>query len=29
MATLPDSARQVIEAGKLATLVTLNRDGSP
>ena len=29
MATIPDSARQVIEAGKLATLITLNSDGSP
>lgn len=29
MTTFPDSARQLIEAGKLASLVTLNGDGSP
>jgi len=29
MPAIPDSVRSVIEAGKLATLVTLNRDGSP
>jgi PPOX class probable F420-dependent enzyme len=29
MATLNDAARQVIEAGALAHLVTLNDDGSP
>ena len=29
MTTIPDSARQVIESGRLAHLVTLNRDGSP
>src|SRR5919206_3292872 len=29
MATLPDSARDLIESGALAHLVTLNRDGSP
>jgi PPOX class probable F420-dependent enzyme len=29
MAALPDSARELIEAGALAHLVTLNRDGSP
>lgn len=29
MATLPDSARELIESGALAHLVTLNRDGSP
>jgi PPOX class probable F420-dependent enzyme len=29
MPIIPHSARQVIEAGKLATMVTLNRDGSP
>ncbi len=27
--TLPDSARELIESGALAHLVTLNRDGSP
>jgi PPOX class probable F420-dependent enzyme len=26
---LPDSAREMIESGRLAHLVTLNRDGSP
>ena len=26
---LPESARELIEAGRLAHLVTLNRDGSP
>ena len=29
MAKLPDSARELIESGVLAHLVTLNRDGSP
>jgi PPOX class probable F420-dependent enzyme len=29
MAALPDSARELIEAGALAHLVTINRDGSP
>ncbi len=29
MATLPDSARELIESGALAHLVTLNADGSP
>ena len=29
VAALPDSARDLVEAGTLATLVTLNRDGSP
>ena len=29
MAEIPDSVREVIEAGKLAHLVTLNKDGSP
>ena len=29
MARLPDSARELIESGALAHLVTLNRDGSP
>jgi PPOX class probable F420-dependent enzyme len=29
MATLPDSARELIESGSLAHLVTLNRDGTP
>jgi PPOX class probable F420-dependent enzyme len=29
MATLPESARELIESGSLAHLVTLNRDGSP
>jgi PPOX class probable F420-dependent enzyme len=29
MAPIPESARKVIEAGRLAHLVTLNRDGSP
>jgi PPOX class probable F420-dependent enzyme len=29
MSTIPDSARRVIEAGKLATLITLNPDGGP
>ena len=29
MTAIPDSVRQVIEAGRLATLVTLNPDGSP
>jgi PPOX class probable F420-dependent enzyme len=29
MAALPDSARELIEGGALAHLVTLNRDGSP
>jgi PPOX class probable F420-dependent enzyme len=29
MAVLPDSARELIESGALAHLVTLNRDGSP
>jgi PPOX class probable F420-dependent enzyme len=29
VATLPDSARQVIESAALAHLVTLNKDGSP
>jgi PPOX class probable F420-dependent enzyme len=29
MATIPESARAVIESGRLAHLVTLNRDGSP
>jgi PPOX class probable F420-dependent enzyme len=29
MARIPDSVRQVIESGKLAHLVTLNKDGSP
>jgi len=29
MATLPDSARELIESGALAHLVTLNPDGSP
>lgn len=29
MATLPESARELIESGALAHLVTLNRDGSP
>lgn len=29
MAALPDSARELIESGALAHLVTLNRDGSP
>jgi len=29
MTAIPDSVRSVIEAGRLATLVTLNRDGSP
>jgi PPOX class probable F420-dependent enzyme len=29
MAAIPDSVRQVIESGRLAHLVTLNRDGSP
>ena len=28
MVTIPDSARQVIESGRLAHLVTLNRDGT-
>ena len=27
--SLPDSARAMIESGRLAHLVTLNRDGSP
>jgi len=27
--TLPDSARELIESGALAHLVTMNRDGSP
>lgn len=29
MATIPDGVRAVIESGRLAHLVTLNRDGSP
>src|SRR5213595_1500402 len=29
MAVLPESARELIESGALAHLVTLNRDGSP
>ena len=29
MAVLPDSAREVVESGALANLVTLNPDGSP
>jgi PPOX class probable F420-dependent enzyme len=29
MVAIPESARQVIEAGRLAHLVTLNADGSP
>ena len=29
MATLPDNARELIESGALAHLVTLNRDGTP
>jgi PPOX class probable F420-dependent enzyme len=29
VAALPDSARELIESGALAHLVTLNRDGSP
>ena len=29
MVTIPDSARQVIESGRLAHLVTLNQDGTP
>jgi PPOX class probable F420-dependent enzyme len=29
MAALPDSARELIEAGALAHLATINRDGSP
>jgi PPOX class probable F420-dependent enzyme len=29
VATLPNSARELIESGPLAHLVTLNRDGSP
>src|SRR5712691_3843533 len=29
MATLPESARALVESGALAHLVTLNRDGSP
>ena len=29
MAALPDSAREVVESGALANLVTLNPDGSP
>jgi PPOX class probable F420-dependent enzyme len=29
VATLPNSARELIESGALAHLVTLNRDGSP
>ena len=29
MATLPDSARELIESGALAHLVTLNADGAP
>jgi PPOX class probable F420-dependent enzyme len=29
VATLPESARELIESGALAHLVTLNRDGSP
>jgi PPOX class probable F420-dependent enzyme len=29
MATIPDSAREVISTGKLGHMVTLNRDGSP
>jgi PPOX class probable F420-dependent enzyme len=29
MATLPESARDLIESGRLAHLVTLNADGSP
>jgi PPOX class probable F420-dependent enzyme len=29
VATLPDSARELIESGALAHLVTLNADGSP
>jgi PPOX class probable F420-dependent enzyme len=29
VATLPQSARELIESGALAHLVTLNRDGSP
>jgi PPOX class probable F420-dependent enzyme len=29
MAALPESARELIESGALAHLVTLNRDGSP
>jgi len=29
VAALPDSAREVVESGALANLVTLNRDGSP
>jgi PPOX class probable F420-dependent enzyme len=29
MVAIPDSAREVIESGKLAHYVTLNRDGSP
>jgi PPOX class probable F420-dependent enzyme len=29
MAAIPESARAIIESGKLGHLVTLNRDGSP
>jgi PPOX class probable F420-dependent enzyme len=29
MATIPESAREVLESGALAHLVTINRDGSP
>jgi PPOX class probable F420-dependent enzyme len=29
MATLPDTARPVLESGRLAHLVTINADGSP
>jgi PPOX class probable F420-dependent enzyme len=29
MAAIPDSVREVVESGRLAHLVTLNRDGSP
>ena len=29
MAAIPDEIREVIESGKLAHLVTLNKDGSP
>ena len=29
MATIPESAREVLESGALAPLVTINRDGSP
>jgi PPOX class probable F420-dependent enzyme len=29
MVTIPDSARKVIESGRLAHLVTTNKDGSP